>query len=37
MKYREIKLLGMNCQDYISYLIKLGYTTVGEVLASEHN
>lgn len=36
MKYRKIKSLSMTCHDYISYLIKLGYTTVGEVLASEH-
>ena len=36
MKYREIKSLGMTCRDYISYLIELGYTTVGEVLASDH-
>ena len=36
MRYRELKSLGMTCHDYISYLIELGYTTVEEVLANEH-
>lgn len=35
MRYRELKAKGMTCQDYIKYLIELGYTTVVEVLENE--
>ena len=32
MTYKELKAKGMTCQDYIKYLMNLGYTIVGEVL-----
>lgn len=32
MTYKELKAKGMTCQDYIKYLMDLGYTTVMEVL-----
>lgn len=35
MTYKELKAKGMTCQDYIKYLMELGYTTVVEVLENE--
>lgn len=35
MKLKELKNKGMNCENYIDYLIKQGFTTVLEVLKHE--
>ena len=32
MTYKELKANKITCQDYIKYLMDLGYTTVMEVL-----